>query len=347
MKHYKLVTYILLFSLIWISCDNDKTAPSIAILSPLDGTLFNVNDVLLLEFTATDNEELESSTITIIDPSGIEAQRTIDLSGTTQTAKEEFLLDYNTSGTINVKIEVFDKAGNVSFIEKSFDFNYFKSGTLEFNIKLQYQGQPLVIFNDYNYPDGRKMNFTRVSFYTSEMKLNETPINEVEFHNLTNSHSNLELANQGYFWSLENVPTGTYDNLSFNIGVPEALNNRDPGEFPSGHPLAKPAENWFSWMSYIFLKVEGNIDLNNDGDSETGIALHTGSNEALRRLTIDYPIQVNENENTKINLIFDLYQLFDGPTGLFPIDEYPQIHSLTQLEGVLELSNNLINSIHK
>ena len=100
-------------------------------------------------------------------------------------------------------------------------------------------------------------------------------------------------------------------------------------------------------MSYIFLKIEGNIDLDSDGAAETGIALHTGSNEALRRIVLEYPIEVKENENTSVNLVFDIYQLFDGPNRLFPIEEYPQIHSLTQLDGVLELSDNLINSIHK
>jgi hypothetical protein len=346
MKHYKLVTYVLFISLIWISCEKDNISPSIDLVSPLDNTSYDVGDILTVEFTISDNEELDYLEISF---SGLDVELNptkINLIGMSQNIKQEFILDQSSSGTLKLRIEGFDKAGNTAIIEKDLDYTYFTTGTLDFNIKLEYNGQPLVIFEDYNYPDGKKIDFTRVSFYTSEMSLDETPINEVEFHNLTNSHSSPALANEGYFWTLENVRTGSYNNLSFNIGVPAEFNNRDPGEFPSGHPLAKPSENWFSWMSYIFLKIEGNVDLDSDGEAETGVAIHTGSNEALRRLILDYPIQINENENTNVNLVFDIYQLFDGPSRIFPIEEFPQIHSLTQIDGVLEVSDNLFNSIH-
>lgn len=347
MKHYKLVTYILLSSLIWISCDKDKTSPEIEFINPIEGSTFELNDILSVEFNATDNEELAEYTITLTDAQGTEQSKTNELQGTSQNVKEEFTLDFTSLGTLMVNITVHDAEGNTSTITRDFEYNNYISGSIDLNIKLEYNGQPLVIFNDYNYPDGKKMDFTRVSFYTSEMKLDETTINEVEFHNLTNTHSTVELANEGYSWKIENVQPGNYSELSFNIGVPPELNNMDPGSFPSGHPLAKPAENWFSWMSYIFLKIEGNIDFDDDEEAEFGIALHTGSNEALRRLSLDYPVEIKENEETKVNLIFDIYDLFDGPDGLFPIKEYPQIHSLTQLDGVIELSNNLNNSFKK
>ena len=347
MKHYKLVTYILFISLIWISCETENISPTIDLISPLDNTSYIVNDILIVEFTIADNEELDFVEISLTNQDGEISTRKVELTGTSQNVKEEFNLNYTSSGALVLRIDGFDIAGNTVFIEKNLDYTYFTTSTLDFNIKLQYQGQPLVIFEEYNYPDGKKIDLTRVSFYTSEMSLDDTPINEVEFHNLTNSHSSLELATEGYFWTVDNVRTGSYNNLSFNIGVPAALNNMDPGEFPSGHPLAKPSENWFSWMSYIFLKIEGNVDLDSDGEAETGIALHTGSNEALRRIELDYPIQVLENQHTNVNLVFDLYQLFDGPTRIFPIEEYPQIHSLTQIDGVLEISDNLLHAIDK
>jgi len=44
-----------------------------------------------------------------------------------------------------------------------------------------------------------------------------------------------------------------------------------------------------------------------------------------------------------VDLIIDLYYLFDGEDRIYPIDENPQIHSLNQMEAVDELSNNIEN----
>jgi len=347
MKHSKKAYYILLFSFIWVSCDNDKIGPAIEITSPIENIILKKGDEYKLEAVISDDKELDYVEIMITGPDQNKSNTTIELEGTSQSITQDLDLDYTVSGPIEINLTAFDKAGNGITYVRTIQFNHFETGTIDLNIKLQYNGEPLVMFEPYSYPDGRAVDFTRCSFYTSEMQLDETTINEVEFHNLTNSHSTPELASQGYNWTINDVLPGDYNNLSFNIGVPEVQNNMAPGDFPSGHPLAKPAENWFSWQSYIFLKVEGDIDFDSDEDLETKVALHTGSNEALRRIDLEYPIQVLKGETTEVNLVFDIYQLFNGTERIFPIEENPQIHSLDQLEAVKELSNNLTNSIHK
>ncbi len=347
MKHYKLVFYILTISLIWISCGGDDIAPEIEIHTPIENSTFFITQTLSLDASITDNEELDFAVVTLTGPNGSLMLRKVELSGDSQTIQEEFELLYPTEGTILLSINAVDKCENNTLIERSFEYKPIPTGSVELNFKLLYNGAPLVMFEPYDYPDGKNMNFTRCSFYTSETKLDGTTINDIEFHNLTNSHASLPFANNGYTWKIDHVPTGNYNNISFNIGVPEALNNQDPGDFPSGHPLAKPAENWFSWMSFIFLKVEGKIDLDNDGIAEEGIALHTGSNQALRNIALEYPIEVEKNEIARINLVFDIYKLFDGADRIYPIEETPQIHTLSQLHAVEEISNNLTNAIYK
>ncbi len=345
MKHYELAYYILFLSFICISCENDDIAPEVQINSPAINTSFNASETLILDALITDNKELDFVAITLAGPDDGLILRKVELTGDSQGISEEFELDFKSSGMLTMNINAVDMAGNSTSTERNFDFVFIETGSLDLNIKLQYDGEPLVMFDTYAYPDGKNINFTRCSFYTSEMKLDEKTIVDVDFHNLTNSHANPELASNGYSRSILNVPVGNYNTFSFNIGVPEELNNRDPGEFPSGHPLAKPAENWFSWMSYIFLKIEGKINLS--ANVETGVALHTGSNEALRNIKLEYPIQIKENEVSSINLVFDIYQLFNGTERIFPIEETPQIHSLSQIDAVVELSDNLINSIQK
>ena len=346
MKPYRIAFYVLALSIIWLSCGKDDIKPNVSIVTPTANTAFVVNDVLELEFIVSDNEALDRAIITLDYFEGNTSSVDMKLEGTSQNVTETFTLNGMQSGPLTITIEVLDEAGNTNSISIQYDYTFFETGSLDINMRLEYNGEPMVIFTDYEYPDGKKIDFTRVSFYTSEMNLDDTQINEVEFHNLTNSHSSEALAIEGYDWQLNNVPVGTYNELSFNIGVQPELNSKDPGEFASGHPLAKPAENWFSWMSYIFLKIEGNIDLDGDGMNETGIALHTGADEALRRINMDHPIEVIDGQSTDVTIIFDVYRLLEGKDRIFPIEEYPQIHSLTQLDGVIELSDNLEIAIH-
>ncbi|MEM9549280.1 MAG: MbnP family protein, partial [Bacteroidota bacterium] len=268
-----------------------------------------------------------------------------ELEGKSQNLSNSFNLLYAESGTIVLTIDVFDAAGNQGTAERFYEYVYDPSGTIDFNIKLQYNSEPLVLFEPFIYPDGRSIDFTRISFYISEVTLDDENIVNVEFHNLTDSHATSILASQGYNWTVEGVPPGFFSTLSFNIGVPAELNEKDPGEFPSGHPLAKPSENWFGWKSFVFLKVEGNMDMDGDGTRETGIALHTGADEALRNISLDNPILINDGERTEIDIVFDVYDLFDGQNRIFPIDDFAQIHSLSQIDAVNELSDNLTNAI--
>jgi len=347
MSNVRLIYLVLILPLFWTACNSDDIAPNIEILSPTIGTEFTSSSTFNVEAEISDNEELDFVAIALTGPNDELTVRKIELAGRSATIRETFQLDYANDGKITLNINVVDEAENNSAFDQVYDFRLIETGTIDLNIKLEFDGIPLVMFEDYTYPDGRKMNFTRCSFYTSDMKLDERVINEVEFHNLTNDHATADLAESGYTYTIENVLPGNYESLSFNIGVPQELNDKDPGEFPSGHPLAKPAENWFSWKSFIFLKIEGNIDLDDDGEMETGIAIHTGANEALVNIAMSYPVQINANEVTPMNITLDVYDVFKGEERIFPIDDFAQIHSLSQLDAVIELSNNLINAIDK
>jgi len=347
MKLYKLAYYVLILSFIWISCGGDDTNPQIEIISPQENATLFSSQLLTFEAIVTDNEELDFAVISITGPDDEVMLRKIELEGDSQMISETFELMFVGSGNVYMSVNVVDECENNTLIERFYDYTDVPTGSLNLNIKLQHNGDPLVMFQPFEYPDGRKIDYTRFSFYASDVKLDDETIAEIDFHNLTNSHASLPFANNGYNWQIDFVPVGNYSTLSFNVGVPADLNSKDPGEFPSGHPLAKPAENWFSWMSYIFMKVEGNIDLDGDEEMETGVALHTGSDEALRNISLDIPAEIKSNETTTVNLVIDLYQLFDGPDRIFPIEENPQIHSLSQIDAVNELSDNLTNAIQK
>lgn len=347
MKHYKLGLYALLLSFIWISCDSDDQAPVIELISPQENATFSLGQTMTVNANITDNKDLDFVVISLEGPNDSLILRKVELSENSVTISEDFVLDFDASGPISLSLNVVDDAGNDTQVDRSFDYTTSATGSVKFTIRLEYNGESLVMFQPYEYPDGKKIDFTRCSFYMANLKLGDKTINQIDFHNLTDAHADQTLAQDGYSWTIDNVPTGSYESLSFGIGVPEELNGMDPADFPSGHPLAKPAENWFSWMSYIFLKVEGNVDLDDDDDAETGVALHTGADDAYRTIDMDYSVNVNSGTTSSVELVFDIYHLFEGADGIFKIAENPQLHSLDQMDSVQEISDNLTGAFHK
>lgn len=218
-------------------------------------------------------------------------------------------------------------------------------GDLNLSIKLLYKGEPLVMFQDYEYPDGRTINFSKFSMYTSDVKLDDITVSDVAFHNLTDSHIDLAGATLGYQWMINKIEPNIYSSLKFGVGVNESQNAKDPGVFDSGHPLAKPAEHWFSWSSFIFLKLEANMDSDGDGTKDLPIALHLGDDEAYRLISLDKNITISSNEITESNITFDLYTFLGGLDNIYDVDSNPQIHSLEQKGAVVELADHIPSSI--
>ncbi len=208
---------------------------------------------------------------------------------------------------------------------------------------LQYQNEPLVMLQDYQYPDGRKIQFTRVSFFLSELRVSDgsesVEITDVDFINLTESHATATKAADGYQYVNDEVDLDQIDEISFNLGLTESQNQTVPADHPAGSPLAKPGEYWVAWDSYIFVKIEGWIDLDDDGQVETGIALHLGSDQVMRPILV----QTNQPAND-LTLAIDLHQVFQG-SDIYDIAANPQLHSLSQLPAAIELADNLQNSL--
>ncbi len=205
--------------------------------------------------------------------------------------------------------------------------------------RMRYGDQPLIIGNTYSYPDGKAIQFTRVSFFISDVKAyddaKEYDLSEVEMVNLTHSHLTAADAHEGYIVSMGSVPTNQIRGIHFALGLNENENSTVPSEYPANHPLSNSGEYWIAWNSYIFVKIEGFVDLDDDKELETSVALHLGSNEAYRMVNVE---QISENGNISIDL--DVRKLFEI-NAIYNIEETPHIHSLTQLAQTHFLMDNL------
>ena len=216
--------------------------------------------------------------------------------------------------------------------------------TVAINFRLTYNDAPLVMFDEYVYPDGKVIQITRFSFYLSQLSVGQGEesklLKDVDFINLTQSHATMEGSTNGYQYMTEEIELDGFDAIAFDFGLSETQNQKVPADFSSGHPLAQPGEYWLAWDSYIFVKIEGWIDLDSDNVAETGIALHLGS-DAVRR-SISMPVS---DAGKDLNFTIDLHSIFENGGKIYDIQANPQIHSLSQLPAAEELANNLAQSI--
>lgn len=224
------------------------------------------------------------------------------------------------------------------------------SADLELNIKLVYDSEPLVILQDYAYPDGRKISFQKVSMFISDLMLTKADgtdllLKEVDLLDFSSSHSSLSGANEGFSYLIEDVGEGDFDQISFRIGLNETQNGTTPIEYTSNNPLSKTGEYWPTWGSYIFHKAEGRIDLDNNGifDSEEVFALHIGSDELARKLNSDIEVSTAEGTTAVIEIELDMKDYF-GINKIYDIDGTNIIHSLSQIEPARELADNFLQS---
>ncbi len=210
--------------------------------------------------------------------------------------------------------------------------------------KLEYDGEALVMLEEYDYPDGQKVKFTRFSFYASDIRVSNGSesqlIKEVDFLNLTDSHSRIELASTGYRMNLKDITIKDPTRLDFNIGVTADQNATIPANYTGDHPLAKPGEYWIGWESFIFFKIEGIMDTTGDGDTDTNIALHIGSDDMLRFTSVDLSADEDETE-----VVIDLQNIFSDGDVTYDILNDPQIHSLNQIAQAEFLIDNLQKQI--
>lgn len=217
-------------------------------------------------------------------------------------------------------------------------------GTVEMSLKVTYDGEPLVLTNDYQYPDGKAMYFSRFSFYLSELALRTdegvATSEAINYLRLGQAHSTAAAAAEGLKFNLNGVKSGDYVNLSFGIGVPATENSMVPADFPSTNDLSL-GEHWPGWNSYIFCKVEGVIDFDGDGVPESDFALHLGADEAFVDIELDQNFVVNDDMTTELIIPIELSNLFQNGSSIFDIEANPKIHNLSQSAAIAELATNL------
>lgn len=117
-------------------------------------------------------------------------------------------------------------------------------------------------------------------------------------------------AGQGMF-ALGEAEAGSYTGIRYKVGI-DGLNNRvDATQVPASHPLAKQtdANNHWSWNSgYIFLRMDGTVDTDGDGTTESDWETHIGTGNFLNEIQLNHAFDLNEGDEVDLHIIVDYAQ---------------------------------------
>lgn len=187
--------------------------------------------------------------------------------------------------------------------------NTAKNVELSITFKALYDGATLVKNSDYPY-DTYKVQFSRFSTYLSDITLlngtEEVKVSDIEYLDFTPDGASGDNAVDVTIKAT--VKEGNYTGIRMGYGVNPANNAKKPADFAAGTPLAQEVEYWGGWNSYIFSKIEGQGDSDNDGQQDIFMLFHCGSDKVYRIYTYENAFTVAGNSGLTVN--FDLKNLF-------------------------------------
>lgn len=210
-------------------------------------------------------------------------------------------------------------------------------GTVDMNIKAKFNDQPLELTKIFEYKNGKKVRFTKLSFFMSGFRNStettaEAPLLIVDFKDIDDNSKALK----GINLNLNKISAGNKSQFDIGIGVASNLNLKKPKDYPSTHPLSEPSNYWDAWNSYIFFKLEGSLDKDGDGKFETGITLHAGGNEVYQNLNFSKAFTIKENETTPLSMELDISKLING----IDLETYNSTHQIGDLPTMKKMMDN-------
>lgn len=185
-----------------------------------------------------------------------------------------------------------------------------QTGDLTLKVTATYDGEPLVNLDQtYAYPDATPVKFQLFNYYLSDISLFKEGepnadaylLSEVELIEYADFYTT-ELAEQGIQLQFKDIPDGVYSGLRMGIGLAPDLNDTQPGDYSAGHALTN---NYWSWArGYVFAKIEGNADLDGDGEFTNKLTYHMGQDDMYKIIEFNTPITIKNGQpvSTPINV---------------------------------------------
>jgi len=358
-----LLSALVLGAMLVISCEDDEqvsdpnpnTPPNVEVVSPAQGSIYNAEDIIPLKLTIEQDADILSYRVLVRNQNtGVAVWSDSDFTSTSIISLDTSMILSTVSQSImEIEVRAEDSFGNqIDEVVSTFTLNPPQGNTLTLNFDLSYDDELFILNQEYEYPTGEKFEFSRFDMYVSDVALlkggEEVIIADVDYLKMTETFALESTASEGYPYSIAGIEDGDFDGIKFNIGLTPELNSTTPSDYPVSNPLGLTGDYWPTWNSYIFASIEGrmNIDTSNP-DYEQGLALHLGSDDAMRTISLNNSISLSNEQEQIITIQVELRNLFVSQDGeVYDIKATPATHSLSQIPQVIELSDNLKNSIN-
>ena len=211
-----------------------------------------------------------------------------------------------------------------------------------------YSDEPLVLFTEYDY-SGLKIKFTRVDFLIEGFTLSGNNLASIKTQDsvfilkFTDSNESETGAINGIVKDFGSQ-TGAFNLLSFGVGVDSFINKKNPADF-NFFPLNDFFYYWPAWNSYIFLKIEGSFDADNNGSFESGFAYHIGTNQLYKNNILLLKEPTGTMTGNEIHLNFDIKDVLAAGGNAIDIKTTPTSHNPADIAISQKLYSNLSTAI--
>lgn len=209
--------------------------------------------------------------------------------------------------------------------------------------KARYGADPLVLFQNYDYPQGFKVKFSRADFIIKGMQFSG-PSGKLAYPDsvfvLKFESTDVASAENGVQLKFDKCE-GNYNSLSLGIGLDSLTNASTPSDFPSSHALANAFYYWDAWKSYIYLKIEGKYDKDGDGNFEGNFVYHIGTDKLYRIINLPVNINAETGKSNSIVLNFDIKTILANGSDFIDIISHPSSHNPGDIQIATKIADNL------
>jgi len=215
-----------------------------------------------------------------------------------------------------------------------------KDNTLSIKFNINAGSVPLQYDTNYNI-DTLTVQYTQVRFYISQPVF--TSGAEVVSFNDSYFLGDVESTNNTFV--VGDIGKRTIDGVAFGFGVDSSRNTINGSKamqaflYATSHPLSAVNNMYWSWNpGYIWMKLEGRMDSNDDGDfgdPNEIFSIHTGVDAAYTFVNRTFIFTMNDEPKTiqidmDINKFFDNHDLisypFAHPTDTTSSDYHTMLH---------------------
>ena len=228
-----------------------------------------------------------------------------------------------------------------------------ENADIELRIASKYNGETFFVSQSgqsehiYSF-GGKALKFTDFKFFLSNFTLliqfseDNIALDEIEFINPA-LFEGQTAADKGVTVNIGRAPTNTtFEKLFCGLGVSQELNSSKPNEYGGNHPLSNEGLYLEEVESYISLKIEGEVDQDNDGNFDDVFSFDLIFDDAYQYISKDIsPFEVFTDQENLILMEFDVQTLLQN------IDFNTQLNtSNTEFDVIMTtLKENFANAL--